>query len=202
MIDALLFAVRDNIRSAGFGYGVAECDIQDDGHPPPRVGNIFVAVYEMSSRSTARRNLDEKYAYGVTLTMRVSIPVDRVGSMLLSSKLARASTNGQPSFNARMEQLRGFLHMNWSIMGVFDAVNTWTANSANANIAAWSPSSLSPVYGFIEPAGYTGRDKPELVGGEWFGSTPEATDMGLKCELRFDGARRLQPQTLPVGPNG
>ena len=95
MIDALLFAVRDGVRAARFGYGVPECDIMDDGHPPPRVGNIFVAVYERGSRSTARRNLDEKFDFGLTLTMRVSGPVDRVGNTLLANKLARTSGIGK-----------------------------------------------------------------------------------------------------------
>lgn len=196
MIDALLFAVRDGIRAASFGYGEPQCDIMDSGMPPPRMGNIFVAVHEGNSRSTARRNLDEYFDFAVTLTMRVSVPVDRVGEQLMASKLARKMTGGQPSFNARMEQLRGFLHMNWTITVCIGS----TPASANDNIAAWTPSGT--VYGFVEPAAYTGRDKPELVGGEWFGAAPDAKDVGLRCEMRFERARRMQPQTLPVGPYG
>lgn len=196
MIDALLFAVRDGVRSAGFGYGEQTCDIQDDGHPPPACGPIYVAIHEGPSRSTARRNLDEYFAFALTLTMRVSVPLDRIGNALLASKLARTAGKGQPSFNARMEQLRAYLHMNWTIT----VVQGQTPNSANDNLAAWTPSGT--VYGFIEPAGYVGRDKPQLVGGEWFGSTPDAADVGLICEMRFEGARRMQPQTLAVGPYG
>lgn len=197
MIDALLFSVRDAVRAQSFGYGSESlCDIQDDGHPPPGCGNVYVAIYEMASQSRARRNLDEYFAFGVTLTMRVSVPLDRIGNMQLASKLARTAGKGQPSFNARMEQLRGFLHMNWG----FTVLQTQTPASANDNIAAWTPS--GSVYGFIEPAAYIGRDKPELVGGEWFGALPEASDVGLRCEMRFDGARRMQPQTASVGPYG
>ena len=50
MIDALLYAVRDGIRAAGFGYGAAECEIMDDGKPPPRMGNFFVSVHGGKSR--------------------------------------------------------------------------------------------------------------------------------------------------------
>lgn len=196
MIDALLFAVRDGIRAQSFGYGVPEVDIMDDGHPPERVGNIFVAIHEGQSRSTARRNLDEYFAFAITLTMRVSVPVDRIGNTLLASKLARTSGKGQPSFNARMEQLRAFLHMNWRMT----VMPNQTPPSANDNLCAWS--ARATEYGFIEPAGYIGRDKPTLVGGEWFGATPEASDVGLICEMRFDGARRMQPQTAAVGPYG
>lgn len=196
MTDALLFSVRDAVRAAGFGYGEAQCDIQDDGHPPEAVGNIYVAVHELTSRSTARRNLDEYFGFALTLTMRVSIPVFSVGNQQLASKLARTAGKGQPSFNARMEQLRGFLHMNWNVV----VMTGQTPASANDNISAWTPTGT--VYGFVEPAAYTGRDKPELVGGEWFGAGPEAKDVGIKCEMRFEGARRMQPQTAAVGPYG
>ena len=75
MIDALLFAVRDAVRAQSFGYGSADlCEIMDDGHPPERCGNLFVAVHEGQSSSRARRNLDEYFAFAVTLTMRVSVP--------------------------------------------------------------------------------------------------------------------------------
>ena len=197
MIDAILFSVRDNVRSAGFGYGVPECDIRDDGRPPPKCGNIFVAISEGISQSKAKRNLDEYFSFAVTLTMRVSVPLDRVGDMLMASKLARTSGKGNPSFNSRMEQLRGFLHMNWNIC----VVTGQTPNSANDNIAAWTPGN-GIVYGFVELAAYSGRDKPELVGGDWFGGNPDSPDVGLKCEMRFDGARRMQPQTSAVGPFG
>lgn len=155
-----------------------------------------MAIHEGTSQSKARRNLDEYFAFMVTLTMRVSVPPDRIGNTLLASKLARTETKGQPSFNARLEQLRAFLHMNWSITVMLNQ----QPNSANDNIAAWSTEAA--VYGFIEPAAYTVRGVPELVGGEWFGSVPDAEAVGLKCELKFDAARRFQPQTLAAGPYG
>jgi len=197
MIDALLFAVRDAVRAQPFGYNTESlCDIQDDGHPPAACGAFYLAIHEGQSRSTARRNLDEYFAFSITLTMRVSVPLDRIGNTLLASKLARTWTKGQPSFNARMEQIRGFLHMNWALT----VLQNQTPRSANDNIGDWTQGIA--IYGFIEPAAYTGRDKPELVGGEWFGATPDAQDVGIKCEMRFDGARRMQPQTLSVGPYG
>lgn len=189
MIDALLFAVRDGIRSAGFGYGVEQCEIMDDGMPPARAGNIFVAVHEGPSRNTSVRNLDERFAWSLTLTMRVTgIPIDRIGDQGLASKLARTAGKGQPSFNARMEQLRAWGHMNWQVMA-----------SANTNLANWAPPGTTTVYGFVEPAKYAGAEKPVLVTGEWLSAMPEAGDVALKAELRFDGARRMQPQTASIG---
>lgn len=189
MIDALLFAVRDSIRTAGIGYdGPSMCELMDSGMPPEGCGNIFVAVHEGAARATAVRNLDERYAFSVTLTMRVSVPnPDHVGISLLASKRVRTAGKDSPSFNSRVEQLRAFLHANWTILAL-----------ANTNLAAWSPGLT--VYGFCEPALFTGREIPQLVGGEWFGATPDASDVGLKCELRFDNARRMQPQTAAVGP--
>ena len=131
MIDALLFAVRDGIQNANMGYaGPSMCEIMESGQPPQGCGNIFIAVHEGSVRGTAVRNLDEKYGFMVTLTMRVSVPnPDHLGISLLASKLARTTGKGQPSFNARIEQLRAFLHANWTVLA-----------AANANIAAWTPS--------------------------------------------------------------
>lgn len=185
MIDALLFAVRDGIRSAGFGYGVPQCEIMDDGRPPSRFGDLFVAVHEGQTRNRSMRNLDEYFAWSLTLTMRVTgIPIDRIGDQGLASKLARTAGKGQPSFNARLEQLRAWGHMNWTVMG-----------SANQNLAAWAPPNVSSIYGFVEPAHYTGAERPTLVAGEWVSAAPEAADVALKAELRFDGERRMQPIT-------
>lgn len=180
MIDALLFATRDAIREAGFGYGVRECEIEVDGHPPPRCGDVFVSVYELASTSTNDNSLMEYFNYGVALTMRVTnTSLDRVGDTLLARKLAR-----KVGFNARAEQLRAFLHMNWGILG--DANNLINELTESGNV----------VYGFVEPARYRGMEAPILVGGEWFTADPSAADLGLKSELHFEGARRLQPIAL------
>lgn len=195
MLDALLFAVRNQVRGAGLGYDAKSCEIMDDGSPPPRCGNYFVAVHSGISRCGTDNNLDERFGFTVTLTMRVMVPLDRVGDRLIASEVARtAGPTGTPSFNARVEQLRAILHMNWKM-----TVQTGQSPlSANDNLAAWWPSGT--VYGFIEPARFRGADAPVLVGGEWFSAMPEATDVGVKADLRFDGARRMQPQTLNVGP--
>lgn len=197
MIDALLHAVRDHLRKADFGYdSPALCEITDsDGRPPPRSGHVFVAVHEGATRSTSARNLDEYFDFSLTLTMRVSVPLDRVGDALLASKLARKSGAGNPSFNARLEQLRKFGHMNWKAT----VLKTQTPASANDNIVTMHPTGSGDVYGFVEPARYAGAERPALVTGEWFSSDPAAPDVGLKAELKFTGARRLQPHNASQG---
>lgn len=195
MLDALLYGVRDGIRKAGFNYGVGECEIMDDGRPPPRCGNFFIAVHGGKSRpgGANSRNLDELVGFSVTLTARVTVPLDRVGDQQIARNITLVPLAQRQGFDAKMEQLRGFLHMNWRIT----VLTGQTPNSANDNLAAWA---TGTVYGFVEPARcVSGVETPKLVGGEWFSAEPEAEDMGIVSELRFDGARRLQPQTASVG---
>lgn len=194
MIDALLYAVRDAVREAGFGYGRAECEITDDGRPPPRAGNVFVAVHGGKTRPGAAnsRNLDELYDFSVTLTMRVTIPLDRVGDQLIARNIDLVPHGQRQGFDHKLEQLRGFLHSNWRIT----VLRGQTPNSANDNIALWA---TGTVYGFVEPARYQPSELPSLQGGDWLGAEPDSEDFAVKAEMRFAGARRFQPQTAAVG---
>lgn len=195
MIDALVYAVRDGIRAAGFNYGKAECEITEDGHPPPRMGNVFVAVH--SGRSSPgganSRNLDELFGFSVTLTMRVVIPMDRLGDQLIARNLELVPHGLRQGFDHRVEQLRGFLHMNWRITVLIGQ----TPPSANDNLSAWA---TGTVYGFAEPARYQpGSKTPTLMGPDWLSADPEAEEFAIMTEMRFDGARRFQPQTAAQG---
>lgn len=194
MIDALLYAVRDGIRAAYMSYDHATCEIMDDGRPPPRCGNFFVSVHggRSSPGPANTRNLDELYGFSVTLTMRVTVPLDRLGDQQIARNIPLVPLGYRQGFDHKVEQLRAFLHMNWPIT----VLRNQKPPSANDNIIAWA---TNVVYGFATPAAYKGMTVPKLVGGEWFASDPEASDMGLMCELRFDGARRLQPHTVPTG---
>ena len=199
MIDALLYAVRDAIRAAGFSYGKAECEIMEDGKPPPRAGNWFAAVHGGRSHpgSANDRNLYELFDFLVTLTMRVTVPLDRVGDQQIARNVPLKDINDVPlaqrqGFNAKVEQLRGFLHMNWRIT----VLQGQTPNSANDNLAAWASGT---VYGFVEPARYRGPEVPVLVGADWMGAEPESEDFAIKSELRFADAKRFQPQTASAG---
>lgn len=193
MMDALLYAVRDFIRTAGAGYGRAECEIMDDGKPPPRCGNFFAAVHASRVSSEGDNNLDERFGFLVTLTMRVTVPLDRVGDQQIARNLALVPLAQRRGFNAKVEQLRSFLHMNWGMT----IVQGRTPPSANDNLAAWA---TGTVYGFCEPARYRGPEVVRLVGGDWFGAEPDSEDVGIVSEMRFEGARRFQPQTTASGP--
>ncbi len=197
MIDALLYAVRDGIRAAGMNYGTAECEITDDGKPPPRAGNWFVAVHGGRSNpgDANSRNLDELFDFSVTLTGRVTIAMDRIGDQMIARNIALVPLAQRQGFNAKVEQLRGFLHMNWRITVVQGNVLP-TPPSANDNLAAWC---TGTVYGFVEPARYQGEETPSLQGPNWLGADPESDIFALKCELQFTNARRFQPQTASVG---
>lgn len=195
MIDALLHAARDAIRAAGFNYGVAECDIEEDGRPPPVAGDVFVSVHGGKSRNSSDRNLDEYFDFSVTLTMRVTIPLDIVGHQLISRGIELVPLGYRQGFNHRVEQLRTLLNKNWAMT----VLTGQTPPSANDNISAWV--ARGTVYGFVEPARYTGVDgPPRVVAGDWFRAEPDSEEVGIAQELRFEGARRMQAHTTTIGP--
>lgn len=193
MLDALLYAVRDGIRSAGMNYDKATCEIMDDAKPPPRCGNFFASVHDGYMTSDADNQLNELYSLSVTLTMRVTVPLDRVGDQQMARNIARVSLGDRHGFNAKIDQLRRLIHMNWG----FVVLTGQSPNSANDNIVAWA---TGTVYGFVEPLRFTGVEAPKLVGGDWFGAEPDAADMGMKATVSFGRCRRMQP--LTQSPNG
>ena len=193
MLDALLYAVRDGIRKAGLNYDQASCEIMDDGRPPPRCGNFFAAIHDGMMRSNNDNQLNELYDFSVTLTMRVTVPPDRVGDQQIARNIERVPLGERQGFYAKADRLRRFLHMNWQII-----VQTGqTPNSANDNLAAWT---TGTVFGFVEPMRFQSMEFPKLVGGEWFSAAPDNTDMGIKATLSFSKCRRFQPVTAASGP--
>jgi hypothetical protein len=151
------------------------------GKPKPSCGKWFVAVHQGSSTSTMMNALNEYFNYSVTLTMRITEPLDRFGSVILASQLARTLAK-ETGFNAKADQLRAFLHMNW---GILQDANTFLVNAFPG---------ANTVYGFSEPAHFTGEITPEFALADWFDAetTELASQLGLKAELKFEGARRLQ----------
>ena len=193
MIDALLYAVRDNIRSGGLNYDHASCEIMDSGQPPARCGNFFAAVHDGMTRSDADNQLNELYEFAVTLTMRVTVALDRVGDQQLARNIARVPLGERQGFYAKADRLRRLLHMNWNVV----VVTGRTPNSANDNLAAWA---TGTIYGFCEPMRFLSMESPKLVGGEWFSAEPGAEDIGMKATLTFGRCRRFQPVTEASGP--
>jgi hypothetical protein len=173
VIDALLFAIRDTVRDV-LGYDARTCDVRPDGEPPPRCGDVFVAVHQGPSSNDMMNALNEYYDWSVTLSMRVTVPQDRIGDQLLARKLADAV-----GFNARAHRLKVLLHMNWLMLGV--ANNYLVTLETDAEV----------VYAFAEPAHFADMDIPALIGGEWFGAKG-GDNTGLVAELRFARCRRFQ----------
>lgn len=192
MIDALAYAVRDAIRAAKIGYGYVDCEIMEDERPAPRCGKFFAAVHGVDSACNSDNNLDERYSFTVTLTMRVTGSLDRAGDQELYRNAVRTLAR-QQGFYARADDLRNLLHMCWPIV----VLQNRTPQSANDNLAAWS---TGTVYGFVEPPRWRGMEFPRVVGGEWFGAEPDDPAVGVKSALRFGDCRRMQPQTQPGGP--
>ena len=185
--------MRDGIRKAGIDYDPASCEIMDSGQPPPRCGNFFAAIHDGMATSNTDNQLNELYSFAVTLTMRVTVPLDRVGDQQIARNISRVPLGERQGFNAKVDRLRRFLHMNWNVV----VVTGQTPNSANDNLAAWA---TGTVYGFCEPMRFQSVEFPKLVGGEWFGAEPDATDIGIKAMLSFGRCKRLQPVTAASGP--
>ena len=164
-----------------------------DGRPPPRCGNFFAAVHDGMTRSDADNQLNELYDFTVTLTMRVTVPLDRVGDQQMARNLTRVTLGERQGFYAKCDRLRRLLHMNWGIV----VLTGQTPNSANDNLAAWNSGT---IYGFNEPMRFLSMEAPKLVGGEWFGAAPDAKDVGMASALRFGRCRRFQPVTASSGP--
>lgn len=193
MLDALLYAVRDGIRAAGMNYDVATCEIMDDGRPPPRCGNYFAAIHGGKAKGQRDNQLFELYDFSITLTMRVTVPLDRVGDQQIARNIERIPLGERQGFNAKVERLRALVHMNWRMT----CLSGQSPPSANDNLAAWL---TGEVYGFCEPMRFLNSEVPTLVGGEWFGADPEVSAFGLKSTLQFGNCKRFQPQTQPAGP--
>lgn len=193
MIDALLYAVRDGLRAANVGYDHASCEIMDDERPPPRCGNYFASIHGGKISSDADNQLSELYSFSVTLTARVTVPLDRVGDQQISRNIARVPLGERQGFYAKTDVLRRLLHMNWA----FTVLTGQMPFSANDNLSDWCS---GIVYGFCEPMRFLSMDQAVLVGGEWFNADPEAEDIGIKSTLQFGKCKRFQPQTLPDGP--
>ncbi len=185
--------MRDGIRAAGIGYGIAEVEIMDDGRPTPRCGNFFAAIHDGMMRSDSDNQLNEWYDFSVTLTMRIVVPLDRVGDQQIARNIARVPLGERQGFYAKVDRLRAFIHMNWPMV----VLPNQNPSSANDNLAAWS---TGTVYGFIEPMRFQSVESPKLVGGEWFSAEPEEEANGIKATMTFGKCRRMQPQTQPAGP--
>lgn len=181
MMDALLNAVVDTVREAGFGWDKINCAVTPDGRPPPRCVDWFLAVHQDGEHGDMQNALDEYYSFMLTLNMvTTKFPRDRLGETAVVSRAALTLAK-ESGFNARAQQLKTFLHMNWFV--IFAANNWLLKLYEQANV----------VNGFAEPAQWDYTDKPALRGGEWLASDPNAQDCVLTAEIRFKDARRLQP---------
>lgn len=177
-------------------YDAMTCEIMDDERPPPRCGNYFASIHGGMVTSTADNQLNELYSFSVTLTMRVTVPEDRVGDQLMARNIARVPLGERQGFYAKTDRLRALLHMNWGCT----VLTGRTPASANDNLVAWAEPKTGQVYGFCEPMRFLNMEAPKLVGGEWFGADPEADEVGIKATLQFGKCRRMQPVLESIGP--
>jgi hypothetical protein len=187
MIDALLFAFRDTVRTLRGFMEVSQCDIvaDPDGRPPANMGDWFAAIHPGSVHSDMDNALDEYFGVNVTVTMAVTAPIDRVGDQQMAKLLAAQPGPGRtPSFDVRCNRIASLLHMDWQTMA-----------AANNYLVAMLPEAPT-VYGFAEPARYRGGATDVQWGyDEWVSAEEESDGEGKVCihaMLRFEDCRRLQ----------
>jgi IPT/TIG domain len=173
----MLKAVRDNFRAdpngypPGLGLSVVQCECMEDGHPPERCGEYFYSIHPGSRRNASNTNQDLIYEIMVTISQRVNVAFDRIGTDMLLDLQEGIEILGQ--------NIAQYVHLNYNLM-----------NMANATILSLA---AGTVYGFSEPLRFMGDDGAHLVGADWFDADPSDPVCGITIALRFGEARRLMP---------
>ncbi len=167
--EALETAVRNIIR-ADLDYADGDCDCTHNGQPPPRCGDVFVAVWSRQEReSLSRTCLDEVYSVLVTVTLRSRLPFDRL--VQLRYKMA-----------TRLSAIRALIHKDSLDQRIIRAANT---------LADYSWTAPDKPAGFFEGLAYEGMEPIMEVDGEWFHAQSQKY-AGLAQTVRFGKARRAQ----------
>ena len=175
---ALLLAVRDKLREAG--YRPDQCDIEISVDViPPSVGDLYLMVIPGGYHATDTHNtsggvVDEVYEVDVAIIMReTSSPRDRSRKMLIDML---------GSFNAEIKKIKGAIDFQYEVL-----------NAANAIIALEDDSGGQ---GFEVPLRFVSVDpRPTPVPGEWFAGNKQEPRAGLMRVVHFGGAQRRQVRT-------
>lgn len=190
MLDALLYAVKDGLLNPDnrLPYSDSTCRIMVDGKPPPYLGEWWLSIHEGGVQSICTETLDEYYSFNLTLTKRVSVPIDvfaeKVQALKMARQLAQQADANHLGFNARRDQLRAFFHGNASVIA-----------KANQYLVQWATG--EEVYGFCEPPRFQGYSSSLMRGAEWLSAKPpeseeEQVEAALVCQLNFGKCRRFQ----------
>lgn len=175
---ALLLAVRDQIRTT-YTLDEGQCDLMDDGQPPPRAGELFVAVHPAGSWQNAAPEADtylrELFGFHVTVSVKLGhVPVDRKGRAAILDEILSTNRPGVALVD-RCERLAKILHLNYTIMA---AANVYL----QANDADREP--------LVKPPRFEVGVGPMKKSPDWWHlptTTPTKANaaFGLSCELRF-----------------
>lgn len=186
---ALLLAVRDRLKQGladgGLAYTAAECEVMFDGQPPPRCGELFVAIHEgywlPGPPDEDDGSLTELCGVDVTVTVRTGkVPFDRLGTD------AYCGPAGQ-SLEERCRAIIAKLHKDPGPRAAGNPAHYPVLATANATIGAGENGFIEPLV-FIKPGKVTPR------GPAWFSSDlPDGqAPSGLSLTLHFGGAKRVQ----------
>jgi hypothetical protein len=183
---ALLEACRNQLRE-NMPVQDAVCDVQEDGQPPPGIGQLYISVHPLGWFPTTSRELihaiDETYSVGVTVTKRTSgTPRDRRASSIYLDRLW--------GFEGLTRKVMTILHQSYPLMA-----------EANQIIREHHKTDQT-IEGFVETLRWQRTDEsPTPRDGTWLWADPssEAEVTGLASEsltIVFSEARRIQRDTL------
>jgi hypothetical protein len=175
---SLLIAVRDRLREQ-CGYSDRQCEVEYDEIVPAVGGDMYIVVAGGGWRPGPRHNTsgqvnDLIYAVDVCVVKRItSVPRDRRTAVYLRN------------LSALTEEVdKIYLALDWDYTTIMERANRIILEETGS------------VEGFINPLRFMGISRrPEIVGGDMFGSTQEP-NAGLMRVINFGGARRVSSKTI------
>lgn len=176
--EAYLQAVRDDIRTT-LKYRPEECEVELGPQPPPRWGEVFVAVVPAAWDSASEGGSDfwERIRIDVHVLLRArQVPLDLQGDEFLLKNLT--------GLNARCRAIARRVNMNYTIM---DAANVLLRETAD-DVAQ---------QGFHHPLKWLGCSLPQVMDATQWAAKPE-TGAAIYRTIRFGEAERIQPAATAV----
>jgi len=172
---AYLLAIRDDFRAPnpnGLGLKTADCDVTPGGKPPPRAGKMFVSIHAGSRSQGSDTHCHREYAAHITLSLRIDMPFDRIGSDVLEQAQMGLDDRAD-AIIARMQ------NQQWELMA---AANTKIDQAVGELVAN----------GFLEPLRYrSDNGEPVIMDGSWYQGDPDELSAAV-LTIQFGGAKRLQ----------
>ena len=145
-LEAMALACRDTIIDSSLGYRDSQCDRTYRGKPPPRMGDIYVAVWLPGDTRNDLVN-DPRMAWGEVLTVNVTV------TKRLTTAYDRF-VDHQRELTFRVRQIAQLIHA--------DNIDFRVTNRAKALLGE------EATQGWIESISWLRSEAWQEQGAEWF----------------------------------